>query len=116
MLRSSSGLRVLLNDSSHTLIYIRQVLALKLLAVVPNLMMDERTMSTITWMNSPRRARQHVKTLRDHIKIRQWHSIIDGSVVCISYSLRIFTLIIRYWLVLDYIVEDCTSPSHGQVD
>ncbi|KAG1812150.1 uncharacterized protein BJ212DRAFT_475147 [Suillus subaureus] len=36
-------------------------------------MPDERTMSTITWLNSPQRSRQEIGTLQDHIKIRQWH-------------------------------------------
>ena len=36
-------------------------------------MADERTMSTVTWLNAPRRSTQHVSTLQDHIKIRQWH-------------------------------------------
>ncbi|KAG1816151.1 uncharacterized protein BJ212DRAFT_1481227 [Suillus subaureus] len=30
-------------------------------------------MSTITWLNSPRRSRQEIGTLQDHIKIQQWH-------------------------------------------
>ena len=36
-------------------------------------MIDERTQSTVTWLNSPYRSRQEVVTLQDHIKIRQWH-------------------------------------------
>ncbi|KIJ07798.1 hypothetical protein PAXINDRAFT_89809 [Paxillus involutus ATCC 200175] len=48
-------------------------LALKIFSAVPISMADERTMSTITWLNSPRRSAQGVGTLQDHIKIRQWH-------------------------------------------
>lgn len=48
-------------------------LAQKIFAVVPISMTDERTQSTITWLNSPHRSRQEVATLQDHIKIRQWH-------------------------------------------
>ncbi|OJA15131.1 hypothetical protein AZE42_12680, partial [Rhizopogon vesiculosus] len=49
------------------------VIAVKLFSSVPISMADERTMSTITWLNSPRRANQDIGTLQDHIKIRQWH-------------------------------------------
>ncbi|KIJ59093.1 hypothetical protein HYDPIDRAFT_162797 [Hydnomerulius pinastri MD-312] len=48
-------------------------LAVKIFSAVPISMADERTMSTITWLNSPRRSSQGVGTLQDHIKIRQWH-------------------------------------------
>ncbi|KAH7920753.1 hypothetical protein BV22DRAFT_994908, partial [Leucogyrophana mollusca] len=48
-------------------------LACKLYSAVPVSMVDERTVSTITWLNSPRRARQEVDTLQNHIRIRQWH-------------------------------------------
>ena len=36
-------------------------------------MTDERTQSTLTWLNSPHRCKQDIATLQDHIKIRQWH-------------------------------------------
>ncbi|KAG1829031.1 hypothetical protein DFJ58DRAFT_399208 [Suillus subalutaceus] len=36
-------------------------------------MADERTVSTITWLNSPTRSRQDISTLKEHIQIRQWH-------------------------------------------
>jgi hypothetical protein len=36
-------------------------------------MPDERTVSTITWLNSPKRSKQKLGTLRQHIQIRQWH-------------------------------------------
>ncbi|RPD52677.1 hypothetical protein L226DRAFT_474064 [Lentinus tigrinus ALCF2SS1-7] len=62
-------------------------LGIKLFSVVPNSMIDERIMSTVTWLNSPKRARQHVKTLRDHIKIRQW-DMYDG--IDLSVHPRIF--------------------------
>ncbi|KAF9237836.1 hypothetical protein BU15DRAFT_75631 [Melanogaster broomeanus] len=48
-------------------------LALKIFSAVPTSIVDERTMSTITWLNASRRSSQHVSTLQDHIKIRQWH-------------------------------------------
>ncbi|KAF9235996.1 hypothetical protein BU15DRAFT_33995, partial [Melanogaster broomeanus] len=48
-------------------------LAMKIFAAVPISMVDERTMSTITWLNSPRRSRQDIAMLQDHVKIRQWH-------------------------------------------
>ncbi|KAF8833058.1 hypothetical protein BDN67DRAFT_1017999 [Paxillus ammoniavirescens] len=48
-------------------------LALKIFSAVPISMANEHTMSTITWLNSPRRSTQGVGTLRDHINIHQWH-------------------------------------------
>ncbi|KAG1876198.1 hypothetical protein F4604DRAFT_1759890 [Suillus subluteus] len=48
-------------------------LTIKAFSVSPTSMPDERTMSTITWLNSPRQSRQEIGTLQDHIKIRQWH-------------------------------------------
>ncbi|KAF9240690.1 hypothetical protein BU15DRAFT_73917 [Melanogaster broomeanus] len=55
------------------------VLAMKIFAAVPVSMTDERTMSMITWLNSPRRNRQDIETLRDHIKIRHWHRTGPGA-------------------------------------
>ncbi|KAG2031438.1 hypothetical protein BDR03DRAFT_1030052 [Suillus americanus] len=49
------------------------IIAIKMFSAVPISMADECTMSTITWLNSPRRANQNLGTLQDHIKIRQWH-------------------------------------------
>ncbi|KAG1823727.1 uncharacterized protein BJ212DRAFT_1574327 [Suillus subaureus] len=49
------------------------IIAIKMFSAVPISMADERTMSTITWLNSPRRANQNLETLQNHIKIRQWH-------------------------------------------
>ncbi|KAG1822235.1 hypothetical protein DFJ58DRAFT_849904, partial [Suillus subalutaceus] len=49
------------------------IIAIKMFSAVPISMADEHTMSTITWLNSPRRANQNLGTLQDHIKIRQWH-------------------------------------------
>ncbi|KAF8451153.1 ribonuclease H-like domain-containing protein [Boletus edulis BED1] len=48
-------------------------LAMKIHASAPTSIVDERTMSTISWLNSPRRSSQEVGTLQDHVKIRQWH-------------------------------------------
>ncbi|OAX43104.1 hypothetical protein K503DRAFT_234294 [Rhizopogon vinicolor AM-OR11-026] len=48
-------------------------LAIKLYSVVPVSMADERTVSTITWLNSPTRSRQDIATLKETIQIRQWH-------------------------------------------
>ncbi|KAG1748346.1 ribonuclease H-like domain-containing protein [Suillus paluster] len=48
-------------------------LAIKLYSVVPVSMADERTVSTIMWLNSPTRSRQDISTLKEHIQIRQWH-------------------------------------------
>ncbi|KAF8140411.1 hypothetical protein EV363DRAFT_1152651 [Boletus edulis] len=42
-------------------------------------MTDERTMSMITWLNSPRQNRQDLEALQDHIKIRQWHRAGPGA-------------------------------------
>ncbi|KAG1859014.1 hypothetical protein DFJ58DRAFT_658524, partial [Suillus subalutaceus] len=58
------------------------IIAIKMFSAVPISMADERTMSTITWLNSPRRANQNLGTLQDHIKIRQWHRY--KPEVCVS--------------------------------
>ncbi|KAG9311357.1 hypothetical protein JVU11DRAFT_8462 [Chiua virens] len=42
-------------------------------------MTDERTMSMITWLNSPQWNRQDIETLQDHVKIRQWHRAGPGA-------------------------------------
>ncbi|KAG1838200.1 hypothetical protein DFJ58DRAFT_861777 [Suillus subalutaceus] len=52
---------------------LRKALAIKLYSVVPVSMADERTVSTITWLNSPTRSRQDISTSKEHIQIRQWH-------------------------------------------
>ncbi|KAF9241270.1 hypothetical protein BU15DRAFT_73385 [Melanogaster broomeanus] len=54
-------------------------LAMKNFAAVPISMVDERTMSMIRWLNSPRRSRQDIATLQDHVKIRQWHRTGPGA-------------------------------------
>lgn len=36
-------------------------------------MADERTGSTFTWLNSPLRSRQQVKTLVRTVQIRSWY-------------------------------------------
>ncbi|KZP05714.1 hypothetical protein FIBSPDRAFT_709089, partial [Athelia psychrophila] len=48
-------------------------LAIKLFSVLPISMEDERTVSTITWLNSAARSSQEVSTLKKTIQIRQWH-------------------------------------------
>lgn len=49
-----------------------QALAIKLYSILVNSMPDERTMSVVTWLNSPRANRQHVGTLRDAAVIRSF--------------------------------------------
>ncbi|KAG1787911.1 uncharacterized protein HD556DRAFT_1245930 [Suillus plorans] len=48
-------------------------LAVRIFALVPNSMADERTGSTFTWLNSPLRSRQQVKTLVRTVQIRSWY-------------------------------------------
>lgn len=38
-------------------------------------MVDERAMSTVKWINGPRRGRQTVGTVSDHLIIRGWNTI-----------------------------------------
>lgn len=54
-------------------LFLCQALAIKLYSVVPVSMADERTVSTVTWLNSPTRSRQDIATLKETIQIRQWH-------------------------------------------
>lgn len=37
---------------------------------MPISMVDERAMSVVTWLNGPRRRRQKVSTVSDHLVIR----------------------------------------------
>ena len=46
---------------------------MKLYAVVPNSMADERTQSTFTWLNSVSRNRQHLHTMVQQTQIRQYY-------------------------------------------
>ncbi|KAG0701296.1 hypothetical protein DFH29DRAFT_755081, partial [Suillus ampliporus] len=48
-------------------------LAVRISALVPNSMADERTGSTFTWLNSPLRSRQQVKTFVRTVQIRSWY-------------------------------------------
>ena len=65
-----------------------QALSIKLYLIVVVSMEDERTMSTITWLNSARRSRQEVATVHDHVQIRGWHR--NNPKVCSIYYLLIF--------------------------
>ncbi|KAH8080739.1 hypothetical protein BXZ70DRAFT_910950 [Cristinia sonorae] len=47
--------------------------AIKLFSVVPHSMADERTASTVTWLNSPKRARQSVPTIMSMVQICQFY-------------------------------------------
>jgi len=55
-----------LNDDD----YCNQALAVKVFSAMPISMVDERAMSVVTWLNSPRRRRQKVSTVADHLVIR----------------------------------------------
>ncbi|EPQ50285.1 hypothetical protein GLOTRDRAFT_50829, partial [Gloeophyllum trabeum ATCC 11539] len=48
-------------------------LAVKIFSVSVNSMVDERAMSSVTWLNSKLRSRQDILTLNDTIMIRGWH-------------------------------------------
>lgn len=43
---------------------------MKVFSAMPISMVDERAMSVVTWLNSPRRRRQKVSTIADHLVIR----------------------------------------------
>jgi hypothetical protein len=51
----------------------RKALAIKINSVMVNSMVDERTMSTISWLNAAKRNRQEVNSIKEQIIIRQWH-------------------------------------------
>lgn len=55
------------NDPDTTII---APLAVKIFAAVPVSMVDERAMSVVTWLNGPKRRRQQVSTVSDHLIIR----------------------------------------------
>ena len=47
-----------------------QALAVKIFSAMPISMVDEHAMSIVTWLNGPRRRRQKVSTVADHLVIR----------------------------------------------
>ncbi|KAJ7224559.1 hypothetical protein GGX14DRAFT_651037 [Mycena pura] len=51
------------------------MLAVKIFSICVNSMADERTNSTITWLNSPQRGRQDIQTLRDMIQIGKYYNV-----------------------------------------
>ncbi|KAF8902221.1 ribonuclease H-like domain-containing protein, partial [Gymnopilus junonius] len=57
----------LLNDEDSDVL---AALAVKIFSAMPISMVDERAMSVVTWLNSPRRKRQKVSTIADHLVIR----------------------------------------------
>lgn len=57
-----------------------QALAVKIFSAVPISMVDERTMSTVTWINSPKRRSQTVATVANHLTIRGYTQLDDPTV------------------------------------
>ncbi|KAF8227168.1 hypothetical protein L208DRAFT_1366422 [Tricholoma matsutake] len=51
------------------------VLAVKIFSAVPVSMVDERTMSVVTWLNSPRWKRQQVPTMANHLIIHGFNQL-----------------------------------------
>jgi hypothetical protein len=49
-----------------------QSLAVKIFSAVPTSIVDERAMSVVTWLNSPKRNRQNVDTVSNHLAIRNF--------------------------------------------
>ena len=64
-----------------------QALAIKLYSMLPVLMLDERTMSTITWLNGPKHSKQKLGTLRQHIQIQQWDRYKPEACTLVTYIL-----------------------------
>ena len=49
-----------------------QAIAVKIFSLMPTSMVDERAMSVVTWINSPKRNRQDVATVSNHLAIRNF--------------------------------------------
>ncbi|KAG8730820.1 hypothetical protein FRC11_005724, partial [Ceratobasidium sp. 423] len=64
------------------------MVGLMLASIVPNPMTEERTMSTITKLNSPDRSSQKVSTLIDMVTIRQHYKREEVSTKLVTRSLR----------------------------
>lgn len=64
--------------STHSLLskiltfYTMQAIAVKMFSLMPTSMVDERAMSVVTWLNSPKRNRQGVATVFNHLAIRNF--------------------------------------------
>lgn len=66
--------------SKRKLTNIPQALAVKIFSALPVSMVDERAMSAVTWLNSPKRRRQDISTMSDHLAIRGFDQL--GEKVC----------------------------------
>jgi hypothetical protein len=54
-----------------------QALAVKIFSAIPTSIVDERAMSVVTWLNSPKRNRQSVDTVSNHLAIRNFAQLHD---------------------------------------
>lgn len=61
--------RYLMQEDSDIL----AALAVKIFSAMPVSMVDERAMSVVTWLNAPRRKRQAVSTVSNHLAIRNFN-------------------------------------------
>ncbi|TFY73835.1 hypothetical protein EWM64_g10177 [Hericium alpestre] len=65
--------RLVKRKSNIDAVDVLATLAVKIYSIVPNSMAEERTMSTITWLNSPQKNQLRVSTIKDEIIIQQYH-------------------------------------------
>ncbi|KIJ35572.1 hypothetical protein M422DRAFT_262154 [Sphaerobolus stellatus SS14] len=72
VLKSQTALEWWRTLETHSLASALAFIAIKIFSICPSSIADERTMSTITWLNDPLRSRQKVSTLVDMIQVRQF--------------------------------------------
>ena len=48
---------------------------MKIFSAMPVSMVDERAMSVVTWLNAPKRRRQKISTVSDHLAIRGYDQL-----------------------------------------
>ena len=74
-----------------------QALAVKIFALMPVSMVEERAVSVTTWINSAKRSRQSVATVSNHLQIRQFEqshgdvqNVLSLSIISKSFISNVF--------------------------
>ena len=91
MLISLQYVNIWLRSLTIVITYFMKFFAVKIFSITVNSMADERTASTITWLNSALRNRQKSVTLINQVQIRQWYTMSPENVrrkfpLCSVYS------------------------------
>ncbi|KAI5823300.1 hypothetical protein K523DRAFT_421554 [Schizophyllum commune Tattone D] len=78
-----------------------------------NSMPDERTNSTITWLNSPYRGNQKASTIIDMVLVNQWYSRHDPSASNKASALPKYRPVVKFRHISPLVLERLKSRSAG---